>query len=76
MQATKFEHISSDAVAIYIDSDVEFDPEHDEYRTWQVFVGDDDADPVSEIVTFNREQAALEYANMWGRNAGLEVHNG
>lgn len=65
------------ATAIYITSDVEFDPEHDEYQTFQVFEGDEDAEPVFGSIpqTFDVESVAIEYANGLARRGALEVYN-
>ena len=57
-----------------ITDDSEFDPEHDEYRTFVVAVCDaDDGEPLTgQVTTFTSEGNAAEYANMIAN--GREVH--
>ena len=57
---------------ITITGDTEFDPEHDEYRTFVVAECDDDGDPVGQILRFDNEGAASYYARSIAH--GREVH--
>lgn len=64
------------AVAIFIADDVEFDPEHDEYRVWQVFEGDDWGEPVGTIHRLASETAAWDFARRWASERRLPIEVG
>jgi hypothetical protein len=67
----------SRGVAVFITDDVEFDPEHDERRVWQVFEGDDWGEPVGTIHQIDGgEEAAWRFARRMSSELRLPIEAG